>query len=89
MEHSESDYIKAINYFMVNIIFRIGEKMFDQLKPLIELDPLFLYGLVYVCPKNDHNSLMYRIPLFLPIAFKAKQLEEENRKSIQIIEVCA
>ncbi len=89
MEHSESDYIKAINYFMVNIIFRIGEKMFDQLMALIELDPLFLYGLVYVCPIIDHNSLINRIPLFLPIAFKAKQLEEENKKSLPIIEVCA
>ncbi len=89
MEHSEFDYIKAINYFMVTIIFRIKEKMFYKLKPLIELDPLFLYGLVYVCPKNDHNSLMYRIPLFLTIAFKANQLEDENRKSLPIIEVCA
>ncbi len=60
--------------------------MFERLKPLIELDPLFLYGLVYVCPKNDYTSLIQRIPLFLLIAFKAKQLEE-NPASLRIIEV--
>ncbi len=60
--------------------------MFDRLKPLIELDPLFLYGLVYVCPRNDYNSLIYRIPLFLPIAFRAKQLEE-NWASLHVKEV--
>ncbi len=69
---------------MIPFIFRF-KNLFARLVPLTELDPLFLYGLVYVCPKNEYNILIHKMPLFLPIAFRAKQLEENG--SLHITEV--
>ena len=46
------------------------------MEPLMKLDPQFLYGLLYVCPRIDFNKLIPRVHPFLSIAREANALEE-------------
>lgn len=60
--------------------------MFEKLEPLTKVDPLFLYELIYVCPRNDFKNLIPKVSPFLCIAFRAKELE--NCESVEKNEVC-
>ncbi len=49
-------------------------RIFDRLEPLTLVDPLLLYGFVYVCPQKDFHKLIPRIHPFVTIAFLASHL---------------
>ncbi len=35
--------------------------IYDELKPLTILDPLLLYGFMYICPKNELSGLFAEV----------------------------
>ena len=57
----------------------------EMLLPLTKLDPLFLYELIYICPKSDLFRLIPKVPPFLVIAFRATELE--RHRSLEKVEV--
>ena len=66
-------YIIAL--FIILLINYRSMETFRDLQPLTKVDPLFLYGLIYVCPRNDLEKLIpFTLP-FLSITFIAKNLE--------------
>ena len=51
------------------------EKFYEKIKFLTEVDPLLLYGFIYVCPSRDFNNLIRKILPYLSISFLAYLLE--------------
>ena len=49
------------------------EELFDKLEPLTKLDLQFLYGLLYVCPRNDFEKLIPKVLPFYSITFLIKE----------------
>lgn len=60
------------------------EELFDKLEPLTKVDPLFLYGLVFVCPKNDFEKLIPKILPFYSITFLLKELGKNTISQNQV-----
>lgn len=58
----------------VPMSFRIVTSIYDKLEPLIQLDPLLLYGFVFVCPKKELTELCRRVLPFISMSFLAKVL---------------
>ena len=52
--------------------------MFSELKPLTELDPLLLYGFVYICPRKELPQLFSHLLPFISMAFSAKLLKDSK-----------
>lgn len=50
---------------MITLTFRFIEEHFELMKPLVEVDPLFLQAVVYVCPKKELPGLTKQIPPFV------------------------
>lgn len=48
--------------------FSLIEEHFDDMKPLVELDPLFLPMVVYICPAEELSMLFLQIPPFVSAA---------------------
>lgn len=64
---------------------------FDALQSLLELDPILLYDIVYICPKNDLVKLFSKILPYISMSFVAYQLKkvsylnkEEVRMYVQL-----
>ena len=64
------------------ITHRHKEKLFEDLQPLTKVDPLFHYGLVYVCPKNELEKLIPFILPFLSITLIANNLESYMTRKV-------
>lgn len=48
--------------------------MLEDLKPLIELDPLFLFGFIDICPRHELSKFIHEINPFISMSFLAKML---------------
>lgn len=59
-------------------IFRDIETLFLDLEPLIEVDPLLLYSLIYICPNVDFHKIIPKILPFLSISFIAKKWKKRT-----------
>ena len=59
--------------------------MLEDLKTLMELDPLFIYGFIDICPRQELSKLIHNINPFISISFLAKMLKEKQAiKSIEV-----
>ena len=66
------------------------EKLYEDLKPLMKLDPLVLPKFMFVCPKRQLSSLYFKIPPYYTISFMALQLQRKNViKPIEVIIQCS
>ena len=66
-------------------MYRIVQYMVSELKPLTELDPLLLYGFVYICPRKELPQLFSYLLPFISMAFSAKLLKDNrtyNREDV-------
>ena len=58
--------------------------MFSELKPLTALDPLLLYGFVYICPRKELPQLFSHLLPFLSMVFSAKLLKVYTRSCFYV-----
>ena len=54
------------------------ETVLDDLKPLMELDPLFIYGFIDICPRQELSKLIPEVNPFISMSFLAKMLKEQR-----------
>ena len=68
----------GMNYtiYLYILTCRIVEGLFDDLKPLATLDPLFLSAFVFVCPKPELPLLFLKIPSCFSIAWLARLVKD-------------
>ena len=57
---------------------RIVETMLEDLKPLMELDPLFLFGFIGICPRQELSELILEVNPYISMSFLAKMLRERR-----------
>lgn len=53
-------------------------EMYDELQPLMILDPHLLTAFVFVCPNNELHLLFKKIPSFFATAWLLKTMKENN-----------
>jgi hypothetical protein len=58
------------------LLLRIVEGLFDDLKPLAILDPLFLSTFVFVCPKPELPLLFLQISSCFSVAWLARLVKD-------------
>ncbi len=61
-----------------NIYSRIVPAIYDELKPLTILDPLLLYGFMYICPKKELPGLFAKVHPFFSMALLSKLLKDSR-----------
>lgn len=74
--------IKNIIHFSSNMFYRFMQEFFDKYEHLLELDPLLLRVLIFICPDKELASLFERIPPFLSttwLEYKAYQAHSMNK----------
>ncbi len=59
--------------------------IYDELKPLTILDPLFLYGSMYICPKKELPGLFAKVHPFFSMSLLSKLLKES--REVNLMEV--
>ena len=57
---------------------RFIAKHFEQMKPLAEVDPLFLQVVVYICPKKELPALMKQIPPFVSATWLSSTISKST-----------
>ena len=64
------------------LALRFVARNYENLKPLLHLDPLLQYTFIIVCPMKDMVELVGYLSPYLCVAFLAKQLDEDNKRII-------
>ena len=59
-------------------------QVFNCLKPLAHLDPLFLPQLMYVCPSHGLYEFFLRVPTYLSTAYLKKMLSENEKLQVNV-----
>ncbi len=57
--------------------------IYDELKPLTVLDPLLLYGLMYICPKKELPGLFAKVHPFFSMALLSKLVRDNRRTNLE------
>ena len=57
---------------------RIMPTIYDELKPLTILDPLLLYGFMYICPKKELPGLFAKVHPFFSMSLLSKSLKDNR-----------
>ncbi len=56
--------------------------IYDELKPLTILDPLLLYGFMYICPKKELPGLFAKVHPYFSMSFMSKYGGEMNLNEV-------
>ena len=54
------------------------ERLYDELEPLMLLDPLVLTAFIYVCPQAELPALFARIPSYFATAWLFKKVKDNR-----------
>ena len=57
--------------------------IYDELKPLTVLDPLLLYGFMYICPKKELPGLFAKVHPFFSMALMSKLVKDNRRINLE------
>ncbi len=60
--------------------------IYDELKPLTILDPLLLYGFMFICPKKELPGLFAKVHPYFSMSFMSKYGGEMNLD--KVINLC-
>ena len=52
--------------------------IYENLKPLTILDPLLLYGFMYICPKKELPGLFAKVHPFFSMSLLSKILKDKR-----------
>ena len=63
---------------MLLMLNRIVARVYDELAPLMILDPLLLAAFVYICPRAELCSLFMKIPSFVATAWLLKLIKDSR-----------
>lgn len=58
--------------------YRIMERLYDELVPLMILDPLVLIVFIYVCPEAELPALFARVPSYFATAWLIKSVKDNR-----------
>ena len=54
------------------LVLRLMDTIFGSLEPLTVLDPLLLYGFIYICPRYELSLLLSKVNPFISMLYMAK-----------------
>ncbi len=57
--------------------------IYDDLKPLTILDPLLLYGFMYICPKKELPGLFAKVHPYFSMALLSKLVRDNRRTNLE------
>ncbi len=57
--------------------------IYDELKPLTIVDPLLLYGFMYICPKKELSVLFAKVHPFFSMSLLSELLIESREINLK------
>lgn len=67
--------------FICVLFHRMIDGLHHELKPLVQLDPLLLPMLVYICPNHELPKLLLIIPTYLSVAWLYELVDPHGQYS--------